>query len=220
MNNRVESAYQSKWENLKDEIFKLDINHEAYELFLSAYKKEKELEVWIKPSNSLRFQKIKTYSFCKSSGKLGPKRKEGDLQIPEGIYFINRFNENSKFHLSLGINYPNKADLVFADQSHPGSDIFIHGGCETVGCIPITDDKMNELFILALEAKNGGQTNIPIHIFPFRFSTSNLEIHSNHTASQNGFWDNLKIIHDHFKDKKELPKVAITPDGKYAIDNN
>lgn len=109
-----------------------------------------------------------TYPFCASSGILGPKRKEGDRQIPEGIYYINHFNPVSNFHLSLGINYPNPSDKILSDPAQPGESFYIHGNCVTIGCIPISDDKIKELYILAVEAYNNGQVKIPVHIFPDR----------------------------------------------------
>ncbi|WP_368737359.1 murein L,D-transpeptidase family protein, partial [Acinetobacter pittii] len=79
---------------------------------------------------------------CALSGVLGPKRKEGDYQVPEGFYYINEFRPNSNYHLALGLNYPNAADIQWSDSLHPGNEIFIHGGCITVGCIPIQDHQI------------------------------------------------------------------------------
>ena len=124
--------------------------------------------MWIKEKGKEEFTLLHTYAFCSTSGTLGPKRKEGDLQIPEGIYHINHFNPVSNFYLSLGVNYPNASDNILSDKQHPGGSIYIHGNCVTIGCIPITDEKIKELYVLAVEAKNNGQENIPIHIFPDR----------------------------------------------------
>ena len=54
------------------------------------------------------------------SGTTGPKRAEGDYQVPEGFYYINEFNPNSKYHLSLGLNYPNASDKILSDSIDPG----------------------------------------------------------------------------------------------------
>ena len=102
------------------------------------------MEVWIKEASKDYYVLLNTYDFCTTSGTLGPKRKEGDLQIPEGIYTINHFNPQSNFYLSLGINYPNASDKILSDPVHPGGDIYLHGNCVTIGCIPLTDDKIKE----------------------------------------------------------------------------
>src|SRR5690606_11025729 len=102
--------------------------------------------------NGEKFTLVKTYPVCSSSGLPGPKRKKGDRQTPEGFYHIDRFNPQSAFHLSLGINYPNSSDKILG-HSDPGGDIFIHGSCVTIGCVPLTDDLIKEVYVLAVEAK-------------------------------------------------------------------
>lgn len=106
------------------------------------------------------FRLIKDYQICSLSGELGPKRQQGDLQVPEGFYWIDRFNPASNFYLSLGINYPNQFDRILGKSGELGGDIFIHGGCVTIGCIPITDDKIKELYLIAVEAKSNGQDGV------------------------------------------------------------
>ena len=81
-------------------------------IYLRIFKDEQILEVWTKRDVDKTYKKVCDYEFCATSGKLGPKRQEGDLQIPEGFYYIDRFNPNSNFFLSLGINYPNKSDKI------------------------------------------------------------------------------------------------------------
>lgn len=203
--DRVKSAYEEKEAVVKDLLKSRGINSQ-YKLFIRAFKKEEELEVWITQSDS--YQLLTTYDFCTSSGKLGPKRKEGDLQIPEGVYHINHFNPFSTFHLSLGINYPNASDRILSDKNHPGGAIYIHGNCVSIGCIPITDDKIKELYVLAVESKNGGQTNIPVHIFPSR------EI-----EETTPFWSNLKTVYQDFEKDKKLRPISVDKTGAYQIRN-
>ena len=94
--------------------------YRKFQLFIRAFKKEKLLEVWVKEARQRKLRLVNTYDFCATSGDLGPKRKEGDLQIPEGVYTINHFNPLSNFHLSLGINYPNASDKILSDPRKPG----------------------------------------------------------------------------------------------------
>ncbi|RZK14756.1 MAG: hypothetical protein EOO43_15910, partial [Flavobacterium sp.] len=127
------------------------------------------------------------------SGKLGPKVVEGDLQTPEGFYKINVFNPMSNFHLSLGIDYPNAVDKLRTGKNRKtGGEIYIHGDCKTVGCIPITDDKIKEVYILAVEARNNGQKDIPVYIFPFRMTDSNMAKYSKQYPEHVAFWKTLK----------------------------
>lgn len=202
---------------LTKELQHFDIQTNTVKIFLRAFKQEQKLEAWVKDKNAPQFQLFKTYKFCKSSGKLGPKRKEGDLQIPEGFYHINRFNPKSKFHLSLGLNYPNVSDLILSDKEKPGSDIFIHGGCVTVGCIPITNEKIRELYLLASFAKNNGQKDIPVHIFPFKMTNFNLKNQGNNNPNIN-FWNSLQPVYKYFESKKSLPvSISIKKNGLYAL---
>jgi murein L,D-transpeptidase YafK len=206
--DRVKSAYSEKEASVKELLKTQSIDH-GYELFLRAFKKEHDLEVWIKQKESTNYNLLTTYKFCTSSGTLGPKRKEGDLQIPEGVYSINHFNPFSTFHLSLGINYPNASDKILSDKKHPGGSIYIHGNCVSIGCIPITDDKIKELYILAVESKNNGQSNIPVHIFPARMD--------NMSETMTPFWENLKIVYDDFETTKKLRHITVDNTGAYKL---
>ncbi len=111
------------------------------DILLRAYKQESELELWAKNKKDKQYTLLKTYKICASSGTLGPKRKQGDIQVPEGFYVIDRFNPVSNFYLSLGVSYPNASDKILGVKGALGGDIFIHGNCVTIGCLPISDDK-------------------------------------------------------------------------------
>ncbi len=94
---------------------------------------------------------LKKYKMTAFSGKTGPKNNEGDRQIPEGAYPIEGLNPNSRYHLSLKLNYPNSLDLKRArlnKVSNPGSNIFIHGKKVTIGRIPLGDKGIEEVFYL------------------------------------------------------------------------
>jgi murein L,D-transpeptidase YafK len=217
---RVDTAYIEKESTVKGYFTAKNINDRNFTLFLRAFKKEMKLEAWVKPRTSDTFVLLHTFDFCSTSGMAGPKRKEGDLQIPEGIYSINHFNPVSDFHLSLGINYPNASDKILSDQRAPGSAIYIHGNCVTVGCIPITDDKIKELYILAVEARNDGQEKIPVHIFPTMLTDLNLnELSRDVNASPTliGFWKNLQLIFNDFENSRKLKDVRVNSKGSYIF---
>jgi murein L,D-transpeptidase YafK len=215
---RVKTAYKEKEEYILNTLKKNSISKP--QIFLRVFKREQILEVWAKNNSEKEFKKILEYPFCSTSGKLGPKRKEGDYQIPEGFYYINRFNPQSNFYLSLGINYPNESDKILSDKKNPGGDVFIHGGCATIGCIPITDEKIKELYVLSVEARSNGQIKIPVHIFPYKLTKNNfdkLKSEFQYDKQLILFWENLKIGFDYFENKKSLPEINVSTDGKYII---
>jgi murein L,D-transpeptidase YafK len=216
---RVKSAYQEKEEIVKNYFAEKGISYNGFNLFIRGFKKEQKLEIWIREKNKTVFILLQVYDFCTTSGTLGPKRKEGDLQIPEGIYHINHFNPASNFHLSLGINYPNTSDKILGNKLRPGGSIYIHGNCVTIGCIPITDDKIKELYTLAVEARNNGQSRIPVHVFPARLGNEELEILKSEYSNESliEFWENLKAVYDSFESTKQLKGFSISETGKYVM---
>lgn len=217
--SRVKTAYTEKDVAVKQYFADKNLSMDKFQLFLRAFKKEQILEVWIKEKNKEQFTLLHTYNFCSSSGTLGPKRKEGDLQIPEGIYYINHFNPLSNFYLSLGINYPNESDKILSDKTHPGGAIYIHGNCVTIGCIPITDDKIKELYVIAVEAKNGGQEKIPVHIFPAKLDADGMDYLRKETSIVETirFWENLQSIYQDFQSSKKLKSVKVDKLGRYSL---
>lgn len=183
-------------------------------ILLQTFKKEQLLELWANNKETQKFELVKTYDFCYLSGELGPKRKQGDGQVPEGFYHIDRFNPTSNFHLSLGINYPNSSDRILGQKGKLGGDIFIHGSCVSIGCIPI-EDLIKELYVVCVEAKNKNQNQIPVYIFPFRLNDDNLKKYAddiNYT-----FWKSLKEGSDYFEKNKKLPTVKVDNVGKYLF---
>jgi murein L,D-transpeptidase YafK len=137
------------------------------EITLVAIKSKRIVEVWGLLSN--RPVKIKTYPFTAFSGKEGPKLKEGDKQIPEGIYDIEYLNPNSLFYLSMKLSYPNSFDLERAAEDgrkNLGGDIMIHGKSVTIGCIPVGDVAIEELFLLVAKA---GVQNCRVVVAPVDF---------------------------------------------------
>ena len=103
------------------------IEYPSNNIFIRIFKSEALLEIWSFDSSLNKYKIINTYDICALSGKLGPKRKRGDLQIPEGFYYISHFNPVSNFYLSLKVNYPNKSDRILGYRQDLGGDIFIHG---------------------------------------------------------------------------------------------
>ncbi|WP_201983597.1 L,D-transpeptidase family protein [Hymenobacter rubidus] len=181
----------------------LDPNH--LEIMLRLIKTNMEVEVWARNQGAGPFELLHAYPLAATSGTLGPKRQAGDYQVPEGFYEIDRFNPNSNFHLSLGLNYPNAADRALGEPN-PGGDIFIHGGAVTIGCMPITDAGIEEVYLLAVAARAAGQAVIPVHIFPFPLTEEMLakRVDSPHYD----FWKGLVAGYSYFEEKHQLPEPA------------
>jgi murein L,D-transpeptidase YafK len=219
--SRVSQAFINKEVALKKQFAAKHISWPQKYMYIRSFKYNGEMEVWVKNNTVDSFTYFKTYKICALAGTLGPKRMEGDFQVPEGFYYINDFNGNSTYHLSLGLNYPNPADKMISDAERPGGDIFIHGSCVTVGCIPINNDQIEELYVLSTYAKAGGQDFIPVHIFPAKYhekkSEEYLENFVQSEPALRDFEKNLKKVYDFFEDHRKLPVVAITDAGKYVF---
>lgn len=119
-------------------------------LTLLAFKHEQRLEVWAGDADKPLVH-VGDYAFTATSGTLGPKAKQGDQQIPEGVYELPVLNPMSSYHLSIRVDYPNEDDVARSviPRSEMGGDIYVHGNAVTVGCIPIGDEAIEELFTLA-----------------------------------------------------------------------
>jgi murein L,D-transpeptidase YafK len=217
--DRVAAARDSIGEKLEKAVRDFGAKPNS-EIFLRAFKREKRLELWMKKDSVFRL--FRSYPICYVPGKLGPKRKEGDLQVPEGVYFIDRFNPKSSFHLSMRVNYPNESDLHFSDKERPGGEIYIHGDCVSVGCIPIEDANIEEVYLLALDATTGGQERIPVHIFPCRLDDMNLQNLKDDdffNTKNHRFWENLQPVYEFFEEKRVVPKVEVNSEGRYELKN-
>lgn len=140
---------------------------------ISAFKAERELHVFAANAGG-PWKRTLTYPIVTASGGLGPKLREGDRQVPEGLYEIESLNPNSRFHLSLRVSYPNEFDRKkAAEDGRPnlGGDIMIHGDQVSIGCLAMGDPVSEELFVLAADA---GWTGVPVVISPIDFRDSEL----------------------------------------------
>lgn len=187
------------------------------EIYLRAFKHEEVLELWAREKEAKNFIRMKLFPILNRSGESGPKRSEGDRQIPEGFYKVNRFNPMSKFHLSLGIDYPNESDRIrTTNAKQPGSDIFIHGKHWTVGCLPIGDKGIEVLYVIAKDTKRNGHP-IRVDIYPSRMVGPAWEqIHAQYRR-HHSFWEELRPALDYFEKHHTLPEIEIGTDGGYKV---
>ncbi len=217
---RVRTAYNEKFNQIVQKLNNQDLSITELEIYIRIFKTDKIIELWGKNRSEANFKLITTYPVCSLSGSVGPKREEGDGQIPEGYYYIERFNPASNFYLSLGLNYPNRSDRILGVEGKLGGDIFIHGNCVTIGCVPITDDLIKELYVYCVEAKNNGQSRIPVTIFPEKLTNrSYIILRAMHLGDVDklNLWADLKKGYDFFEENKTLPTVSVNQNGRYLI---
>ncbi len=217
---RVRAAFEEKESILKTIISEKGLQWPPENILIIIFKHEREVELWAVSDKNHRYRLIRKYEICDASGTLGPKRRQGDLQVPEGFYYIDRFNPGSKFYLSLGINYPNASDKILGVQGKLGGDIFIHGNCVSIGCVAIRDEFIKELYLIAVEARSNGQKRIPIYIFPAKMDEDGMKRLKKSYAENRAllsFWENLKKGHDFFQQNRILPVVTVNENGRYIF---
>jgi murein L,D-transpeptidase YafK len=217
---RVRNAYAENWSEIDTLLKSKGIEREMLEIYMRAFKREKEFEIWGRNAGDERFIHLLTVPICMLSGSLGPKRQQGDLQIPEGFYHVNAHNPWSNFHLSFCINYPNRSDRILGIQGNLGGNICIHGGCVTIGCIPLTDEIIKPIYILYVEAKNNGQNRPPMTIFPAHLDEETFRVlleNYSENSDKTGLWTDLKAGYDFFEEFNRLPSIEFLEDGRHRI---
>jgi murein L,D-transpeptidase YafK len=217
---RVRIAAKEKDDALRRMFADKKLPYPPRAILFRAFKKEAQLELWASDKAGDSLTLVHTYAICATSGVLGPKRKFGDVQVPEGFYELDWFNPQSNFFLSLHISYPNSADRILGSRANPGGDIFLHGNCVTIGCIPITDEGIKEVYWLAVQVHAAGQRHIPMEIFPARLTGEGFHSLAQSHPNQPellAFWSNLRQGFDLFEKEHRLPRVTVASDGRYQF---
>jgi len=180
-------------------------------ILLVGLKQERVLDVYVRGTGrDLVF--IRRYSVLGASGAAGPKLREGDRQVPEGVYTIDELNPNSRFHLSLRVGYPNAFDRARAKEdgrSGLGGDIMIHGGSSSAGCLAIGDKAVEELFVLVADC---GLANTRLVLSPVDFRRRELPLSCwNLAAWTEELYDSIRV------ELADLPEAAIGPSGGLGV---
>jgi murein L,D-transpeptidase YafK len=178
---------------------------------IRTYKKEAELEIWKMKSNG-EYALLKTYPMCRWSGQLGPKKREGDMQVPEGFYSIapGQMNPNSHYYLAFNVGYPNAYDRAYG---RTGGNVMVHGVCSSAGCFSMTDEQVADIYAIARDSFAGGQREIQLQSYPFHMTAENM---AKFRLDPNiDFWKNLKDGSDHFEVTKTEPSVLVC--GKHYV---
>ena len=215
---RVRAAHQMRGHLVEAEFRKANAQWPPANLMLRGFKLEGRLEVWsASAENPDALTMVRSYPICASSGVLGPKMQSGDGQVPEGVYHIDRFNPRSSFHLSLGLNYPNAIDRVRSKGRDPGGDIFVHGDCVTIGCLPLRNGPMEDLYLSAVYARSAGQRRIPTHIFPCDFSrTECVQALRRNPTHHWRLWNNLRQVQEEFLKRPRFTRIRARANGTYT----
>ncbi len=147
---------------------RVDVPYPPSRIALLGFKAERRVEVWVSGEDGA-WKHLKDYPILGLSGTLGPKLREGDRQVPEGIYRLESLNPNSLYHLALRVNYPNQEDRRRGEadgRTDLGSDIMIHGKTGSIGCLAMGDEAAEDLFVLAART---GRDNVAVILSPVDF---------------------------------------------------
>ena len=174
-------------------------------MLIRAYKKEAEFEIW-KQKKDGKYVFFKSYPMCRWSGQLGPKKTEGDRQVPEGFYTITpgQMNPNSHYYLSFNVGYPNAYDRA---NGRAGGSIMVHGICSSAGCFSMTDKQIEEIYAVARESFAGGQRAIQMQSYPFHMTAENLA--KLRLDPNMPFWKEIKKGSDYFEVTKLETPVGV-----------
>lgn len=207
---RVKAAEKNKLAEVKGLFKDASVAYPPARLLFRVYKEQRVLEVWAAGKAQDPLTHVATYPVCSASGALGPKLVEGDGQVPEGFYSLDFYHARSTFYLAMRVNYPNARDRLLR---RTGGAIMIHGNCVSIGCLAMTDERIQELWLMASAAKAHGP--VPVHIFPSCDLASVIRKASSPALA--AFWENLKKGHDQFERTHRLPRISHDRTGTYLF---
>ena len=182
-------------------------------MLLRVFKQEREVEVWVQPEDQQTFVLFRIFPICFYSGKLGPKVKEGDMQSPEGFYFVGpaQMRAKSQYHRAIDFAFPNDYD---AAQGYTGTELLIHGNCVSSGCYAMTDPFVEQLYELGSATAATAAQGFWIHAFPFHMTAEALA--GQQDSPWLGFWQQLKAGYDAFETSRIPPHIRVEG-GRYVV---
>ena len=218
--SHVRTALQDKSPIVDEILAQNGLAPGDFHMLMVVFKYPGDIHVFGKNVRDNEYREIASYPICYFSGFLGPKRQEGDEQTPEGFYHISKMNPYSAYYLSLKVSYPNKSDRILStNPKHPGGQILIHGDCVSIGCMAMTDEVIQEIYLYALYATNNGQKDIPLYIFPFEMTDLNMAFYLSQQRyhGQAEFWKNLQEGYDQFMFNHEALDYTVDKAGRYVF---
>lgn len=213
-------AYETSEDKVRKMLEDKKIDYATLEIYMRVIKKEQIIEMWAKDrKDNHSFVHIKNYKLCVE--KNYDKKRGVDLLIPESFYYIKHFYPFDPYCLRLEVNFPNESD---EKRGRTGGDIAVHGGCFSTYCTPLTDEDIREIYIMALEARTKGQQKVPVHNFPFRLDSPDLEKYSKNPEYQKPYnkgikrhelWQNMKKQYIFFEENRLLLPFTTDKKGRY-----
>ncbi len=217
-------------QHLPNLIKQKGLKYDRLDILLIAYKKDLLVQIWIKEKNfNSKFLPLTSFKITDSSVAIpGPKSKYGDRLAPEGYYTLKYYPSFrwSDFYLAFRVSYPNEADLIrrryWGISNKSGGDINIHGSCISIGCIPIGNPDMEELFFL-IRANQKNGSNINVLLLPFDFKKIGLHDQKKDAYNDNrklyDFWQSLEKIDKYFQNTGMIPRLSVDQTtGYYKLD--
>lgn len=179
--------------------------------FVRIFKREGQLELWLADAKG-RYALFRTYPICTFSGALGPKRRQGDNQAPEGFYRVTagQLNPASRFHLSFNLGYPNAYDRA---HGYTGDFLMVHGSCVSIGCYAMGDAAIEEIYTVVDAALRAGQRAFDVQALPFRLDDDALS--AERDSPWHDFWSQLKPGYDAFERTRRPPAIGV--EGKRYV---
>lgn len=218
---RVAGARARVGSDVQEAVRAVGVQYPPRAVLLRAYKHERRFEVWVGDDPTKPLVLLETLPVCASSGTLGPKLREGDLQVPEGVYRIDKLNPVSTFHLGLHVDYPNAADRARGARrgvDKLGGAIMVHGNCVTIGCIPLEDGPIERVYLLVNDARARG-VDVGLHVYPRVLDDDGLRalLAGAPDEDTRALWQELAPIERAFERERVVPRVRITRDGRYEL---
>ncbi len=208
---REAAAFANKEAEVKALFTAAGLRFPPRQVLFRVFKEESELEVWATDDRREPLRQIATYTICAASGGKGPKTRSGDGQVPEGFYEIDFYKPRSDYYLALHVNYPNRRDRA---RRSTGSAIMIHGRCASIGCLAMSDDRIQELWVIGRSLRSG---RVQVHMFPQRAMDALVE--TTKRESLKPFWRSLAEGKRRFEADLRLPKkIGFDDAGNYVFD--
>jgi murein L,D-transpeptidase YafK len=207
---RVALAYKEKEAVVRRLLADAGLPYPPVRVLLRVFKEESVVEVWAAGKASEALVRVAVYLACDVPPEPGPKSRQGDGRVPEGFYRIDGLNSASAFHLSMHVSYPNAWDRRRSTARALGGDIMIHGNCVSIGCVAMTDERIQELWVLVEPViRRGGE----VHVASFPGRDLAGYIAGSKDPELASFWKTLKEGNDRFEATRRIPKPILGEKG-------
>jgi len=217
-NGSVEVALQNKEEMLREVLKRKGVSYPPARVYLRAFNDTRELELWVGAAKGEAFETlIKSYKLCASDD---PRAKRAPPFF-NGLYEIKQFYpKDFRYTMALKVDLPNAVDTELL-KVKPTKDVgLIRGGCANTGAYHLGYEGIQEIYVLAMEARAQGQQHIPVHLFPTRMTEEGMKKLKRTTGSQRrrrAVYAQMKQMYDHFEETHTLLGFQVDPSVGYVL---